>query len=177
LVNAYLWPLTYENIFTSSRFTSLTLNNSLPIYFTNLKVYVLWFIWNTAILLGRKEFQTLMLLLTLMFGHDKSKGVCVPFCYSFRFWIERYFSLRNSTFDKIFLSFSGFCLKIICCFVRQSQIICDFKNTSFKVTFNKFHKNRNSNISLINWVLYRHQMFLFFLFFFCVCPDKQKWVL
>jgi hypothetical protein len=37
----------------------------------------------------------------------------------------------------------------------------------FKVTLNKFHKNRNSDISLINWVSYRLEILFW-------CPDNQN---
>jgi hypothetical protein len=50
---------------------------------------------------------------------------------------------------------------------NSALIFFNFLIKMFKVTFNKFHKNRNSDISLIMWVLYQLQILFW-------CPDNQN---
>jgi hypothetical protein len=68
------------------------------------------------------------------------------FCFVFRY-VYIYIHLYHIIFERVFV------INII------SKMI--------KSTFNKFHKKLNSDISLINWVLYRLQVLFW-------CPNNQN---
>jgi hypothetical protein len=52
-------------------------------------------------------------------------------------------------------------------YVLINKQLSALKRQQFKVTFNKFHKKLNSDISLINWVLHRLQVLFW-------CPNNQN---